>query len=160
MTEDGFRPTELNPRNGAGLVTMVRGLEPRIPIQLLLDALVAGVEVDWRPAKLESSLLSRFDERRNGGTWHVVPCAVPPESGIRIVAEPGTLRVAAENEAHDIEATIGPGTSGSFVRATFQRDRTAVGPSAAPLATAVWRYLDEHYALGVGPLAHATDTRR
>ena len=46
---DGFRPTELNPRSGAGLGVIQRGL-PELPLSLLLEALVGGVDAGVRPA--------------------------------------------------------------------------------------------------------------
>ena len=48
--QDGFLPTELNPRSGAGLHTMLRPL-PEIPFQLLLDALVGGLAPRLRPRR-------------------------------------------------------------------------------------------------------------
>ena len=73
LTAEGFLPTELNPRNGAGLATMSRGMD--FPLQLLLDALVGGVELEWRPRELEAGLLAHFDAHRAGGTWKMLPVA-------------------------------------------------------------------------------------
>ncbi len=67
LTSDGFLPTELNPRNGAALNMMVKGAA-ELPFQLLLDAVVAGVDADWQPRALEDLLLAHADEHRAGGT--------------------------------------------------------------------------------------------
>ena len=50
-------PTELNPRSGAGLHTMLRPL-PEIPFQLLLDTLVGGLHLDYDPADLEALVVA------------------------------------------------------------------------------------------------------
>lgn len=62
MTADGFLPTELNPRFGAGLgaVEAATGL----PLYLLHLAIVADVDVDWRPHALGAWLLERADADR------------------------------------------------------------------------------------------------
>ena len=68
--EDGFLPTELNPRSGAGLHTMLRAL-PDIPFQLLLDAARRRRRAGLRPCRPRSP-----GGRRGGrapGRWHVAP---------------------------------------------------------------------------------------
>ena len=69
-TADGFRPTELNPRFGAGLSVITRGLAD-VPLHLVLDLVVAGVELPVSAAGLERRLLADADARRNGGTWQL-----------------------------------------------------------------------------------------
>ena len=71
-TARGFLPTELNPRSGAGLNVMLRGL-PDLPLQLLLDALVGGVALDYDPHELERDLVVAADATRSGGTWRAFP---------------------------------------------------------------------------------------
>ena len=154
---DGFRPTELNPRNGAGMNAMARALEEPFPLQLLLDAVVAGVEFDWRPPALEAFLLSNFDARRGGGTWRSGETKLESASGIRLANDANVLRAAAPDELHDVDVTIGPRGNGWFVRALFQPDRTPVGPSAAPLACAVWHHFNREFDLGLPDVHPARD---
>src|SRR5262249_48950176 len=66
MTEEGFLPTELNPRFGAGLGVIGRAI-PELPLGLLQRAIVEGLELDYRPADLEEVLLAGADEHRGGG---------------------------------------------------------------------------------------------
>ncbi|MFT3855008.1 MAG: hypothetical protein QM733_20075 [Ilumatobacteraceae bacterium] len=135
LTADGFRPTELNPRNGAGLGTMSRELD--FPLQLLLDALVGGVELDWRAPELESGLLQHFDEHRAGGTWRMIPTAA---------VEPRQL---VHGDDHGL---VGPAVSGCFVRMPMQRPAgTFLGPHAADF----WQWADAELGLGIGSLAPA-----
>jgi hypothetical protein len=158
MTVDGFRPTELNPRNGGGLNTMARA--STLPLQLVLDALVGGVAADWRPRLLEQHLLATFDEHRVGGTWRIVDRELDGVSDVPLVfADDGGLRPAGE-EPHDLTLSVGPGTHGSFARAAYEPTRTPVGEATGPLATQVWAYLDRTHELGIGPLEPAHDVRR
>lgn len=158
MSVDGFRPTELNPRNGAGLSVMARSLD--FDLQLVLDAIVAGTGVDWRAGELERTLVATFDASRVGGTWRVVPGRIEPRDGVRLAASDGELADAGEEEPADVTCEIGPSPAGSFVRAVFDPDRMAPGRSVAPLAALTWAHLDATYGLGIGPLTPAVDVRR
>ena len=158
MTVDGFRPTELNPRNGAGLSVMARSLD--LDLQLVLDAIVAGVPVDWRARELEPLLLDAFDRERTGGTWRPVPGVVEPVDELRLVLDGERLTVAEPDEPADVTCTIGPSPLGSFVRAPFEPERMPAGRSAAPLAAQVWSHLGETFGIGPGSLRPALDVRR
>jgi hypothetical protein len=160
MTADGFRPTELNPRNGAGLTTMLRGLNPPFPLQLLLDVLGTDASnINWHEEELEALLLDEFDAHRSGGTWRALPGVRDAQADIALVYDGARVRATEGAEPHDMTYAIGPSPTGSFLRARFVSDRTPVGPSSAPLAAAVWTYLDEQLALGIGPVTAARNVR-
>jgi hypothetical protein len=157
MTSHGFRPTELNPRNGAGLNLMTRGCP--IPLQLILDALVGGCEIDWRPAELEAGLLEYCDAHRVGGTWRALSMVLAPATGSAgYDSHLGTVQPATDVDA-DLDFSIGPSSIGSFVRCGFRPARTPTGASAGPEAVAMWAYLDVTYGLGIGPLESARPVR-
>jgi hypothetical protein len=134
LTADGFLPTELNPRNGAGFATMARTLD--LPVQLLLDALVGGVQLDWRPAQLEALLLAHFDAQRAGGTWRMVPVVVEP-------------RELVHGDDHGL---VGKAVAGSFVRMPMERPP---GTFIAPDAARFWHWADAELGLGIGMLGVA-----
>ncbi len=70
-TVDGFRPTELNPRFGAGLSVITRGLAD-VPLHLVLDLVVAGVALPIAAAELEArDPRASPTPTRVGGTWQV-----------------------------------------------------------------------------------------
>ena len=69
-TSDGFRPTELNPRFGAGLSVITRGLGD-MPLNLVLDLVVAGTRLGISAADLERRIIEGADARRGGGTWQL-----------------------------------------------------------------------------------------
>jgi hypothetical protein len=153
---DGFRPTELNPRSGAGLVLMQRH-QPELPLPLLLDALVAGYELAYDPRELECALLAGADAHRGGGTWRAVPAIVPETSARKVIGGPDGWRWAADDETATAEVSAGPSSVGGFVRLSAFADRNAIGPPFAPAAAAFWAFADHELDTDVGPLAAAVE---
>jgi len=149
---DGFRPTELNPRNGAGLTVITRGLRD-LPLQLLLDVIVAGRPIGIGAAELERRIIDEADERRSGGTAQ--HGAEPAEE---ISERPVTYRDGRWSWTPDGASSDGIVTAGGhFARCTFDADRTPVGPSVGPRAAAFWRFLDEAGVTAIGPLTPPID---
>jgi hypothetical protein len=152
---DGFRPTELNPRSGAGLGVIQRGL-PELPLSLLLEALVGEVDLAYDPRQLEGTLVAAADTCRAGGTWRVVPTRVDAVTSRPAAGGVDGWRWAAEGEAASGEVSAGASNLGGFVRLAADAGRTAVGPSFAPAAAAFWAFADRELHTGVGPLEPAT----
>jgi hypothetical protein len=151
-TADGFRPTELNPRFGAGLSVITRGLAG-VPLPLVLDLVVAGRQLGVSAADLEAEVLRDADERRAGGTWqlHV-------ETPERVTGRPVRFDGAAWHW------TDGEGPADGFVvaaegfaRLELHAERTPVGPSIGPRAAAFWRFADDAIGTGIGPLTAPAD---
>jgi len=155
LTADGFLPTELNPRNGAALNMMVKSVEG-LPFQLILDALVAGIDADWRPLALEELLLAHADEHRAGGTGRVVAHVADPPGPTRIAIDDTddatgqpVARLAADDEPAVGTMVVGPNPSGSYVMMSFDAGVVPSGPPVAPLALAFWRLADAELGLGL-----------
>jgi hypothetical protein len=146
MTADGFLPTELNPRNGAGLNVMSRTTD--VPLQLVFDALVGGVSGDWRPTELEQRLLDCFDANRTGGTWRALPVQ-------RDALEEAHLDI----DGVDVTYTLGPSAVGTFIRAVFDAAAFPTGRPAGPYAQRVWTELDRRHELGLPLLTAALEAR-
>ena len=155
VTADGFLPTELNPRSGAGVNTMLRPL-PEIPFQLLLDALVGGIDLRYDPGDLEALVVAEADAHRAGGTWH--PTAIRPRdvSAAPAVGGAGGWAWADDGQAADGLVTAGESGVGGFVRLAADGDRTPVGPSFGPAAAAFWAFADRELGTDTGPLVAAT----
>jgi hypothetical protein len=151
---DGFRPTELNPRSGAGLMVIQRG-QPELPLPLLLEALVAGHELPYDPRQLECTLLDGADAHRGGGTWRGVPAAVPETSARPVTGGPDGWRWTTDGETATGEVSAGPSSIGGFVRLSAVAGGTAIGPSFAPAAAAFWAFADHELGTGAGPLEPA-----
>jgi hypothetical protein len=152
VTADGFMPTELNPRNGAGLHTMSRSF-PELPLQLVLDLVVAGHDIGVTAQEFEAYIVERADAVRSGGTWCVAGTDVPTHVDDPLVFDDGNWRAAGEGEAPDGRLTTGH----EFVRVHFDPARTPTGPSVGARAAAFYRYCDETMGTSFGELAPAPE---
>ncbi len=151
-TRDGFLPTELNPRFGAGLSVITRGL-PDLPLTLLLDLVVAGRPLPISAVELEAEILADADASRTGGTWqlHVHTPERIEQRGA--VFDGGSWRWASDGEEPDGVVNAGF----AYARLELERDRTPVGESVGPRSAAFWRFYDEQYDAGIGPLEAPPD---
>ncbi len=137
--DDGFWPTELNPRFGAGINAIARA--SGLPILLLNDLVAGGHDLGRSAAMFEAELVERADGARGGGTW--IHGVIPD-------ADPGTREI----DGHTV--TIGT----RFVRCVWNESTMPVGPSTAERACGFWRVADRVLGTGVGPLDPAPDLRR
>ncbi len=154
-TADGFRPTELNPRFGAGLLAITRGLAG-VPLPFVLDLVVAGVALPIAAADLESRILELADESRTGGTSQAgVDTAIAFESRPVRYAD-GEWRWAAPDETADGDVTAGQ----RFARLSFEPARTPIGASVGQRAVDFWRFADAELGTGIGPLTAPPDRSR
>lgn len=158
MTADGFLPTELNPRFGAAIGVMTRGIEG-LPAYLLHCALVAGEGLDWRLPELEAEILAHADAHRDGRVGVNSAVRLDSRREVALVRAAEGWREAHEGEEPDALASAGPSGGGTRAGANFVADRTPVGPSLAPRAAEVLRWMDQEWGLGLGELAPAVDVR-
>jgi len=138
ITADGFWPTELNPRFGAGINAIARA--SGLPILLVNDLVVAGHDLGRSVTLIEEELVERADAHRGGGTWM---------GGLTHRAEPGTRVVDSST------VTIGP----SFIRCIYDPTSTPIGPSTAQQACDFWAFADREFGSDIGPLLPAPDLR-
>ena len=152
VAADGFWPTEMNPRFGAGIMTIARA-GGRLPMLLLNDLIVGGYDLRRSAAELEAELVQMADENRGGGTW--IPGATPTVStdGSDVVEQAGVWRWAADGEP--VAGTVVSGAG--FVRCTYAADTVPVGPSTQARAASFWRFADAELGTEVGTLAPQLD---
>jgi hypothetical protein len=136
VASDGFWPTELNPRFGAGINAIARA--SGLPILLINDLVAAGHDLDRSAVTIEAELVARADADRGGGTWM---------AGLTHDAEPGTRHL----DGHTV--TIGA----HFLRCIWNRASMPVGPSTAAQACGFWDYADREFGTRIGPLGPAPD---
>jgi hypothetical protein len=161
LTADGFLPTELNPRLGAGLSVMTRDL-PELPVPLLDRALIEGEALAYRADDLERQVLDVADRSRAGGAWTVTragPVTAGANEEVAVAFEDGVCRVAEDGRPPDGTLTFGPSGVGGFVRLSLDPERVAAGPPVAPLAVAAFALADERFGTGIGPLEPARSVR-
>jgi hypothetical protein len=161
LAAEGFLPTELNPRLGAGLGMMTRDL-PELPVALLDRALVEGEPLGYGAGDLERQVLAAADPARAGGAWTVTdrgPGAGGATHELPVTFEGGTCRPAGDGGPADGVLSFGPSGVGGFVRLALDPGRVPVGGSVAPLAVAAFALADERFGAGIGPLEPARAVR-
>ena len=158
MTADGFLPTELNPRFGAAINILSRGM-PELPLYLLHLAIAEGEPFGWRGPDLEALVVASGDRVRKGGGALMVTVPVTENRAAGLVLGDAGWRWAQEGEPVDAEFKIGPSTSGGRVWVSLNEERTPIGPSAAPRVAEALAFLDRELGLDIGPLEPAPDLR-
>jgi hypothetical protein len=134
VASDGFWPTELNPRFGAGIMTIARGTG--IPMVLVNDLIVGGHDIGRTAGDLENDVVSHGDARRGGGTWR---------GGLDIEAELESEPVQYLDDAWAWAEPGGPvhgrvTTGAGFVRCLYDQKFTPTGPSTGTRAAAFWDF--------------------
>ena len=158
LAAEGFLPTELNPRLGAGLSVMTRDL-PDLPVGLLHAALVEGEPLALGAADLEHQVLAVADRTRAGSAWTVTEVAAQATEQLPVVFVGGTCRPATADGPADGVLAFGPSGVGGFVRLNLDPARIPAGPPVAPLAVAAFALADERFGTGIGPLEPARAVR-
>ncbi len=158
MGVDGFMPTELNPRYGAAIGVMTRGM-PHLPMYLLHCAMVEGEALDWRPAELERLIVAQADGHREGRAGMI--CHVRRDDQVKasLIWADGGFQEAAEDEEPHATLSLGPAAAGSYLHVNFSPAHTPVGPALGPRAAQALIWADQRYGLGLGPLGGAPSVR-
>jgi hypothetical protein len=158
MSEEGFLPTELNPRAGAGLQGMTAAI-PQLPFALLAIAAQAGEDLDFRPEVLESLVVEAADARRGGGIRTFFAGERERTEIYGLVEESGRYRLAEGDEARSAILISGPSNLGGFLAFAPGPQQIAPGPSVAPRAVDAFRVADESLGVALGPLEPARSVR-
>ncbi len=158
LTAVGFRPTELNPRFGAGMGAILASL-PELPLALLCLAAAADEPLAFQPARLERVVVAAADAERGGGGWCAIDAALGESELFSLVSEGESYRLAAEGEPPMATLSVGPGDTGGFLRFAPVPGRTPVGPSLAPSVCRAFAWADRELGTGIGPLEPACAVR-
>lgn len=151
MTEVGFRPTELNPRSGAGIKTLINGVSD-LPLELLAQASISGAELDYKPQQLEKFVVENADKFRGGGTWKVLQKDLSPVNNKPVKLTENGWEWSDDEENNDGIVSIGPAALGSYVRLSPNISSVPTGPSFAPLALKFWELIDRDFDADIGAL--------
>ena len=145
LTPQGFLPTELNPRIGAGIALLFSGLD--IPMELLHFAAIEGLELDWKLPELEGLVLA--NPRRVGRAGILVHNEVPPRKTGFDEVDGAFVETDREEPMFAVELGPAPGAAG-FLRVVARS--FPVGPAFGPVVVRLLRHLDAVWGLGIGPL--------
>ncbi|MEM9513836.1 MAG: hypothetical protein AAGA42_03175 [Actinomycetota bacterium] len=147
----GFRPTELNPRMGAGLVSI--GRATGCPMTFLNELIVAGVDLGLTADEIEADLVARADESRGGGTWMPsleTPLDTPISRDLTLAAD-GRWQWTVDGG----EATAHLEGAERFLRASYASEALPVGPPTASVAARLWAFVDRELGTSIGALEPA-----
>ena len=129
LSEDGYVPTELNAREGAGLTRIAEAAG--LPLTPLCPAAARGEHLNYRPDLLEQVIVESADARRICTGWSVTPRKFGVTRILDIVRDGCDYREAKAGELRDATLEAGPNSAGGFVRFVLNPDRIEKGPSAA-----------------------------
>ncbi len=146
-TADGFWPTELNPRFGAGIGTLARAAA--IPMLLVHDLAVAGHSPGITATAFEHTVVTAADAKRGGGTWLIDRPTLAQHDARDATFDGSAWHWAAAGASP--HATFVGGAD--FARCTFDPAHTPVGPSVAPRAAAFWNFVGPQLYADLGPVS-------
>jgi hypothetical protein len=152
LTEEGFRPTELNPRMSAGFAIQA-GKVTELRVGLLTRALIEG-DIDVDPTELEDLIVAAADRDRVLRIAIPVPELREPDS-IPIVITPTSIE-RSDGISHGT-LDIGSAPAGSHVVLRPEQEHVPVGSSAAALAISAARLAAETWHLDIGDLEPARE---
>ncbi|MEN8234209.1 MAG: hypothetical protein ABFR89_04735 [Actinomycetota bacterium] len=155
-TQDGFFPTELNPRTSVG-----HGLQSRtaeVPLGSIQRMLTEG-DLDIGAVDLEETIVTAVEANRAGGM--LLPLTAthePAKTGVRF-DDGSAVAVDADGE-NDGTMEIGSAAMGSIIIMKLDSDRMPIGPSVAPRAIQAIDLARELWGIDVPPLVPAPDVCR
>ena len=158
LSHTGFVPTELNPRTGGGLRTLMAGLGD-FPFVPLCRAVTEGERLAFRPALLERAVLASADQHRAGGGQVVTDTTFDVSRTFNLVRDGTEYREARENEPPVAKLVAGPHPLGGFLSLSLDPIRNEPGTPAAPEMVCALRFADRRLGTGFGPLETARDVR-
>lgn len=158
LAEEGFLPTELNPRLGAGVSTLAGALGD-FPLVLLCLAIAEGERLDYRPDLLERAVVETADNRRVCGGGRTTERTLSDTGTFDLVADGDDYREAEPGEDSEATLLFGPGPIGGFLRLTLNPDRNEPGPPSAPQAARAFRLADRLLGTDFGDLEAARNVR-
>ena len=158
LTEDGYVPTEMNARAGAGLAPLAAGI-PDLPLAPLCLAVIQGEKLDYRPDLLERAVLESADMHRTCAGWTVTRTTFDDSGVLGIVRDGDEYRETAADEEPHGTFQFGPSVVGGFVRFVLHPAQIQRGSSAAPEVVRALRFADRALGTDFGELAAAWNMR-
>jgi hypothetical protein len=150
-TDEGFRPTELNPRVSTGHEIQARAAD--VPVADLQRLTIEG-DITIDAEDLEDTVVAAARATRHGGA--ILPLTTThDEDATGFVFDGETVRAVPIDEPNDGTMRLGPSAFGSIVLIRFDPDRTPIGPSIAPHVLRAFAFAGELWGLDVPDLEAA-----
>lgn len=158
LSRDGFLPTELNPRIGAGIYKLAASLAD-VPLELLLLAVIEGEDVGLTAPEFEELVVGAGDAKRTASALYMLdePQAETRTRSFRMDGE--AWRIVEADEDPDGSLMIGPGPTGGIVLCNWHADRIETGASLAPYVIRALALAEREFGIPVGELVPAREER-
>ncbi|MXY54095.1 MAG: hypothetical protein F4Y86_16430 [Gammaproteobacteria bacterium] len=158
LAEEGFLPTELNARAGAGLGPLTRGLGD-FPLTPLCWAAAHGEALDYRASLLERAVLTSADGHRSGGGWIVTPFKLREHGTMELARDGDDFTRRREPDEATASLVSGPHPLGGFLSLRLTDAALPAGSPAAPEMVRALRLADRQLGSAFGPLTAARNAR-
>ncbi len=158
VTADGFLPTGLETRIGAGFDLLDRAAVG-LPLALVALCAQSGRTLDYRPTELEHVVVEQADARRGADARVAVdaPDATPRE--IALAADGDGYRRQRGDEPVAARLVLEPSEAGSSLVFAPAPDRTPAGPALAPRACRAFALAERELGIALGDLEPAAAPR-
>lgn len=152
-TSSGFLPTELNPRLSVGL--SIQAAAAQVPLSDVERCIIEGtLTVD--AVDLEHTIRDAVSTNRSG-TFMFRTSDTVDDAEVRFVFDGDEAIEVEADAASDGWMRSGPAPFGSVIFVRMDSERTAVGPSTAPLALPLMRLATEVFGCELPTVESARD---
>ena len=151
MTNQGFMPTELNPRFGGALNRMSASL-PDLPLYLMHLCTVEGLELDVDPDSLGQLIVDAAEQNPIIRGMYVLEglYGLDPEECNVLLDPYGQWYVAPDDTQTSVcILRLGNATAGTFVFADVPSGYLSRGESAAPILASLFAFAGQHWSLSI-----------
>jgi hypothetical protein len=157
VTQNGFFPTELNPRFGGALGRMAQSI-PELPLYLLHLSCAEGIELDYRPQELEQLLINEVDRNPVIKGMYILKGRFDlneRQIWMQQSADGKWYEVNESSDAAKIE--LGPAPEGSLLFAIIPISIIGYGRCAAPALCSIFRSIGIKWGLNIPDLQAAPE---
>ena len=158
LAEDGYVPTEMNARAGAGLGPLAAGLAG-LPLAPLCLAVTQGEKLDYRPDLLERAVVETADAHRTCAGWSITQRTIHGSGLLDVVRDGDEYRECASGEQRHGTLQYGPSVMGGFLRFALHAAQIQRGSSSAPEVIRALRFADRALGTEFGELEAARNLR-
>ena len=158
ITENGFMPTELNPRMSGGFGPLTKGLSD-LPFAPLCWATMEDEDLDYKPDLLEQTVVEHADSVRFLRGHVVTSRPFEETTEMKLVHDGHEFRESCADEVADAILTCGPSPTGGIIFLGLNENNRTAGTLVAPEMVRALRFCDQRLGTDFGSLDCAKEVR-
>lgn len=159
ITENGFMPTELNPRMSGGFGPLTKGL-PDLPFAPLCWAAMEDENLDYKPDMLEQMIVQHADSERLLKGHVLTSRSFDETTEIELVRHGKEFWELRDDKVADATLTCGPSPAGGIIFLELNEETHTPGTLVAPEMVRALRFCDRALGTNFGSLDCAKAARR